>query len=383
MVAYGFLFTVIACTVFIAFSPSSNSSAPWFNNIFSSSSTSTSYGSQLSSFFSSFFPNSSVPMLDNNPNITRSLNTTSELQKQAPPSNHTDVKQQPVLNQTVNGSSTSSSGVKNETSSMNKTVTEQSRVDNYTSSLSKQTNSNSSSSSDYNCTVEFFRSPFLVQEWELPETDGSKKETLRLDLVESSSSKYKDADYIVFNTGHWWTHEKTSKGKDYYQEGSHVYEDLNVVEAFRKALTTWARWVDANINPTKSLVLFRGYSASHFRGGQWNSGGQCNDETEPIKNNTYLSKYPPKMRVLEKVLKNMKTPVAYLNITRMTDFRKDAHPSVYRKQNLSAEERKSPLRFQDCSHWCLPGVPDSWNELLYARLLIKQQEQQQKQKQHR
>ena len=53
--------------------------------------------------------------------------------------------------------------------------------------------------------------------------------------------------------------------KDYYQEGSHVYNELNVLEAFRKALTTWARWVDANVNPMKSLVFFRGYSASHFR----------------------------------------------------------------------------------------------------------------------
>lgn len=53
--------------------------------------------------------------------------------------------------------------------------------------------------------------------------------------------------------------------KDYYQEGSHVYEELNVLEAFRKAITTWARWVDKNINPMKSIVFFRGYSESHFR----------------------------------------------------------------------------------------------------------------------
>ena len=53
--------------------------------------------------------------------------------------------------------------------------------------------------------------------------------------------------------------------KDYYQEGSHVYYELNVLEAFRKALTTWARWVDANVNPMKTMVFFRGYSASHFR----------------------------------------------------------------------------------------------------------------------
>ncbi|KAL5545443.1 hypothetical protein UlMin_005130 [Ulmus minor] len=236
---------------------------------------------------------------------------------------------------------------------------------------------------DYDFTVEFFVSPFLVQEWEMPEKNGSKKETLRLDLVGRSSDQYKSADIIVFNTGHWWTHDKTSKGKDYYQEGSHVYGELNVLEAFRKALTTWARWVDANVNPHKSFVFFRGYSASHFSGGQWNSGGQCDSETIPIKNETYLMPYPPKMLVLEKVLRGMKTRVSYLNITRMTDFRKDGHPSIYRKQRLSAEERRSPLRFQDCSHWCLPGVPDAWNEVLYAELLVKYHQRKQQQQQQK
>ncbi|KAK8958610.1 hypothetical protein KSP40_PGU019608 [Platanthera guangdongensis] len=225
---------------------------------------------------------------------------------------------------------------------------------------------------DYNCSIQFYRSPFLVQEWEMPDSDGRKKETLRLDIIERSSSGYKDADIIVFNTGHWWTHEKTSKGRDYYQEGNRVYSELNVVEAFHKALHTWALWVDTNVDHKKTLVVFRGYSASHFRGGQWNSGGACDRETEPIRNESFLSPYPPKMRVLETVLNGMKTPVSYLNITRMTDFRKDAHPSVYRKQNLTDEERREPERFQDCSHWCLPGVPDSWNELLYAQILIKQ-----------
>ncbi|KAJ6746119.1 PROTEIN TRICHOME BIREFRINGENCE-LIKE 9-RELATED [Salix koriyanagi] len=158
---------------------------------------------------------------------------------------------------------------------------------------------------DYNCTIEFFVSPFLVQEWEMPYI-------------------------IVFNTGHWWTHDKTSKG-----------------------------------------------------GGQWNSGGQCDSEVEPIKNVTYLREYPSKMLVLEKVLRNMKTHVTYLNVTQMTDYRKDGHPSVYRKQNLSPEERKSPMHFQDCSHWCLPGVPDAWNEILYANLVVNEKQKQQAQKRHR
>ncbi|CAM0943811.1 unnamed protein product [Alopecurus aequalis] len=225
---------------------------------------------------------------------------------------------------------------------------------------------------DYNCTVEFFRSPFLVREWEVPLKDGKSKETLRLDKIDPSSSRYKNADIIVFNTGHWWTHEKTSLGKDYYQEGDQVYSELNVHDAYRRALNTWAKWVDSNVNPKRTTVFFRGYSASHFSGGQWNSGGSCDKETEPITNEQYLIPYPQKMSILEEVLHGMKTPVAYMNITRMTDYRKEGHPSVYRKQKLTEEERKSPELYQDCSHWCLPGVPDSWNEVLYAQILVKQ-----------
>uniref|UniRef100_A0A1J3F1S8 Protein trichome birefringence-like 1 n=1 Tax=Noccaea caerulescens TaxID=107243 RepID=A0A1J3F1S8_NOCCA len=41
---------------------------------------------------------------------------------------------------------------------------------------------------------------------------------------------------------------KTSKREDYYQEGNNVHQKLNVDEAFRKALTTWGRWVDKNVN---------------------------------------------------------------------------------------------------------------------------------------
>lgn len=75
------------------------------------------------------------------------------------------------------------------------------------------------------------------------------------------------------------------------------------------------------------------------------------------------------MRTLQHVLQKMKTPVIYLNISRLTDYRKDGHPSIYRMQYKTAEERIAAEQSQDCSHWCLPGVPDTWNELLYASLL--------------
>lgn len=59
--AYGFMLAFVLFTVFLAFSPSPNASAPWFANIFTSSQTSSfpSYKSQFPSFFSHLFPNSS------------------------------------------------------------------------------------------------------------------------------------------------------------------------------------------------------------------------------------------------------------------------------------------------------------------------------------
>ncbi|XP_020268751.1 protein trichome birefringence-like 2 isoform X2 [Asparagus officinalis] len=223
---------------------------------------------------------------------------------------------------------------------------------------------------DYDCSVDYVRSTFLVRELYFKNKNGSEDERLRLDLLDETTSAYREADVIVFNTGHWWTHEKTSSGIDYYQEGNHVYPVLKVMKAYTKALTTWANWVDKNIDSSKTQVVFRGYSLTHFRGGQWNSGGQCHKETEPIFNETFLSKYPAKMRAAESVFEQMKTPVIYLNISRLTDYRKDGHPSIYRKTYKTTEEHKAAEMTQDCSHWCLPGIPDTWNELLYASLLL-------------
>nr|GMD97122.1 protein trichome birefringence-like 2 [Ipomoea batatas]GMD97960.1 protein trichome birefringence-like 2 [Ipomoea batatas] len=172
---------------------------------------------------------------------------------------------------------------------------------------------------DYNCSVDFVGSPFLVRESSFKGVNGSF-DTLRLDLMDPTTSMYNDADVIIFNTGHWWTHEKTSRGEDYYQEGNHVHARLKVLEAYKRALYTWARWVDKNVD------------AKELRGGPWNSGGQCHKETEPIFNKRHLAKYPSKMKVLEHVLHDMRTPVMYMNISRLTDYRKDAHPSVYRPE---------------------------------------------------
>nr|VDD33107.1 unnamed protein product [Brassica oleracea] len=222
---------------------------------------------------------------------------------------------------------------------------------------------------DYNCTVEFVRSHFLVREGVRANAQGNTNPTLSIDRIDKSNARWKRANILVFNTGHWWVHGKTARGKNYYKEGDFIYPKFDATEAYRRALKTWAKWIDQNVNTQKQLVFYRGYSSAHFRGGEWDSGGSCNGEKEPVKKGSILDSYPLKMKIVEEAIKEMQVPVILLNVTKLTNFRKDGHPSIYGKINLDGKKVSS--RKQDCSHWCLPGVPDVWNHLIYVSLLLQ------------
>ena len=65
----------------------------------------------------------------------------------------------------------------------------------------------------------------------------------------------------------------------------------------------------------------------------------------------------------------MRFPVYLQDITNISGLRRDGHPSVYNR-DMAQQQVNQNIRDHgsDCSHWCLPGVPDTWNQMLTAIL---------------
>ncbi|KAM7276437.1 hypothetical protein ACFE04_018303 [Oxalis oulophora] len=208
---------------------------------------------------------------------------------------------------------------------------------------------------DYNCIVEFYWSPFLVQ---LDESKGKGGVKLQLDKLDETSKKWEGADIMVFNGGHWWMHPGKIRAWDVYEHGGELDETMELGSAMEMALKTWADWLDAKVDRRKTRVFFRSVTAAHY------AQHVCFGKTIPLMNEEYSSVHVPTLvqETVKRVLENMTFPVKYLDITKLTQFRVDGHPANY--------SLKGGVVHHDCSHWCLPGVPDEWNRLMYASLVL-------------
>ncbi|KAI4345103.1 hypothetical protein L6164_012264 [Bauhinia variegata] len=209
--------------------------------------------------------------------------------------------------------------------------------------------------SAFNFTIEFFRSVFLVQPGHIPKHAPRRvKSTLILDRLDEISHRWVDSDVLIFNTGHWWVPSKLFDMGCYFQVGSSLKLGMSIPAAFRVALGTWASWIEKEIDQNRTRVFFRTFEPSHW-----------SDQTRRTCNVTRYPSLEPNGRdqslfsdaVLE-VTKSMTVPINVIHVTSMSAFRSDAHVGNW-SDNPSVP---------DCSHWCLPGVPDMWNEIILSQL---------------
>ncbi|KAK2440136.1 protein trichome birefringence [Trifolium repens] len=207
---------------------------------------------------------------------------------------------------------------------------------------------------DYGVSIIVFHTTYLVD----IEVEKIGR-VLKLDSIKNGNL-WKNMDVLVFNTWIWWYRRGPKQPWDYIQIGDKIVKDMDRMEAFKTGLTTWANWVDTEVDINKTKVLFQGISPMHYNGTQWQEPGvtNCAKETTPINGSSSSLGLPPASYVLQSVLQKVTKPVQLFNITALSELRKDGHPSSH---NI--------FHAMDCTHWCVAGVPDTWNELLYASIV--------------
>ncbi|GAA0148602.1 hypothetical protein LIER_07996 [Lithospermum erythrorhizon] len=226
---------------------------------------------------------------------------------------------------------------------------------------------------DYNASVEFLWAPLLVESNSDDPVDHRLDERIiRPDSILRHAARWEHADILVFNSYLWW--RQGSVKLQWSRENDGICEEISGLGGMELAMEAWAEWVASKMNPLKQKAFFVTMSPTHFLREEWQpeSSGNCYNEKTPIENETYWGSGSDiaTMEMVKKVLGRLSSKVNVINITQLSEYRKDGHPTIYRKfwETLPPEKLSKPESYSDCIHWCLPGVPDVWNELLFQFL---------------
>ncbi|KAL9676648.1 hypothetical protein QQ045_004864 [Rhodiola kirilowii] len=244
------------------------------------------------------------------------------------------------------------------------------------SSLEQHDNFFTFQAKSYNATIDYYWTPFLLESnSDNILTHKAADRIVRKGSIDKHGEHWKGADIMIFSTYMWWltgSDVKVLEGS--FEDKPQHIEELSTDDAYSMGIKSMLKWVKENMDTKKTRVFFTSMAPFHVMSVQWGGkeGGNCYNETTMIADETYWGQDCRKsmMQVVKDELAKSEYPITLLNITRLSNYRKDAHPSIYKKQwrPLTPEQIANPSSYADCAHFCLPGLQDTWNELLFAKL---------------
>ncbi|XP_010535807.1 PREDICTED: protein trichome birefringence-like 16 isoform X2 [Tarenaya hassleriana] len=211
-------------------------------------------------------------------------------------------------------------------------------------------------------TVLYYWSATLCDIEPLNATDPATEYAMHLDHPPAFLRQYlHKIDILVLNTGHHWNRGKLN-GNRWVMHVDGIPNTNKKLAALGNAknftIHSIVRWVNSRLPHHPGLKAFyRSISPRHFFGGEWNTGGSCDNTTPMSVGKEVLQDESSDYSAGHSVVG---TGVKLLDITAMSQVRDEGHISRF---SLTAAPG-----VQDCLHWCLPGVPDTWNEILSAMI---------------
>ncbi|THG02992.1 hypothetical protein TEA_028256 [Camellia sinensis var. sinensis] len=213
-----------------------------------------------------------------------------------------------------------------------------------------------------NTTVLYYWSASLCDLVPLDITNLSTDVAMHLDRPPAFLRHYLHKfDVLVLNTGHHWNRGKLNANRWVMYVGGVPNTDRKIAGipgARNLTVHSIIKWVNSQLLRYPGLKAFyRSISPRHFFNGDWDTGGTCENTSANAAGMEVLQEESSD-DLAARAVKG--TSVKLLDITALSQLRDEGHISRY--------SIKATPGAQDCLHWCLPGVPDTWNEILFAQL---------------
>ena len=186
--------------------------------------------------------------------------------------------------------------------------------------------------------------------------DNIDKKILSSGLVGTLSNQ--KPDIAMFSTAHHWT--------KYFWSGVATNDGSQIDVAVLRAAV---RRINTLLTPFSkhTRIVWRAVPPRHYVGGDWNTGGTCSRRTPlTLKEVVSFLAYEPEsnLRVAMDISamfreEALKSGFEFLDILPSTLHRADAILGLF----------SVPGRL-DCTHYCVPGVPDVWNAALLDMIRI-------------